>query len=267
MTVPAIWAVIPAAGRGTRFGGEVPKQYLDVAGQSLIAHALDALLSHPRVAGVGHLPLLRQGVGAGQPRLLLPLQQVDDYTSMEGGLLRGAFDRTSAGSHSPMTTNTAAASPSSFRPHSSVRSSEPRPDSSVGEPEPTMTKKGYRLKPSSDVRTNDIDKIDLDTGCPGWGPTSIPVGRKRCGELADLIVEPYGLHAPNDQPLLAPVDGLATHTSCRDRTDGVGTILLEDLHDGAQLCVWTDKHSIAAVHINSVTETGEVVIDYELWKS
>lgn len=181
--------------------------------------------------------------------------------------LRGAFDRTSAGSHSPMTTNTAAASPSSFRPHSSVRSSEPRPDSSVGEPEPTMTKKGYRLKPSSDVRTNDIDKIDLDTGCPGWGPTSIPVGRKRCGELADLIVEPYGLHAPNDQPLLAPVDGLATHTSCRDRTDGVGTILLEDLHDGAQLCVWTDKHSIAAVHINSVTETGEVVIDYELWKS
>ncbi|GAB3089499.1 2-C-methyl-D-erythritol 4-phosphate cytidylyltransferase [Lysobacter terrae] len=46
-----IWAVIPAAGRGTRFGGEVPKQYLEVAGQPLIAHALDALLSHPRVTG------------------------------------------------------------------------------------------------------------------------------------------------------------------------------------------------------------------------
>ncbi len=46
-----IWAVIPAAGRGTRFGGEVPKQYLEVAGKPLIAHALDALLSHPRVAG------------------------------------------------------------------------------------------------------------------------------------------------------------------------------------------------------------------------
>ncbi|GAA5080228.1 2-C-methyl-D-erythritol 4-phosphate cytidylyltransferase [Lysobacter panacisoli] len=46
-----IWAVIPAAGRGTRFGGEVPKQYLEVAGQPLIAHALDALLSHPRIAG------------------------------------------------------------------------------------------------------------------------------------------------------------------------------------------------------------------------
>lgn len=46
-----IWAVIPAAGRGTRFGGEVPKQYLEVAGRPLIAHALDALLSHPRIAG------------------------------------------------------------------------------------------------------------------------------------------------------------------------------------------------------------------------
>ena len=47
----AIWAVIPAAGRGKRFGGDVPKQYLEIAGQPLIAHALDALLSHPRVAG------------------------------------------------------------------------------------------------------------------------------------------------------------------------------------------------------------------------
>jgi 2-C-methyl-D-erythritol 4-phosphate cytidylyltransferase len=46
-----VWAVIPAAGRGTRFGGELPKQYLQVAGKPLIGHALDALLAHPRVAG------------------------------------------------------------------------------------------------------------------------------------------------------------------------------------------------------------------------
>ena len=46
-----IWAVLPAAGRGTRFGGDTPKQYLEVRGQSLLAHALDALLAHPRVAG------------------------------------------------------------------------------------------------------------------------------------------------------------------------------------------------------------------------
>jgi 2-C-methyl-D-erythritol 4-phosphate cytidylyltransferase len=46
-----IWAIVPAAGRGARFGGEVPKQYLPIAGEPLIAHALDALLAEPRVEG------------------------------------------------------------------------------------------------------------------------------------------------------------------------------------------------------------------------
>lgn len=46
------WAIVPAAGRGTRFGSELPKQYLDVDGEPLLAHALRALLSHPAVQGV-----------------------------------------------------------------------------------------------------------------------------------------------------------------------------------------------------------------------
>lgn len=46
-----IWAVVPAAGHGSRFGGEVPKQYLEVAGEPLLAHTLRALLAHPGVAG------------------------------------------------------------------------------------------------------------------------------------------------------------------------------------------------------------------------
>jgi len=46
------WAVVPAAGRGTRFGGESPKQYLDIAGTPLIAHTLHALLAHASVEGV-----------------------------------------------------------------------------------------------------------------------------------------------------------------------------------------------------------------------
>ncbi len=46
-----IWAVIPAAGRSRRFGDRVPKQYRRIAGRYLIQHALDALLSHPDVAG------------------------------------------------------------------------------------------------------------------------------------------------------------------------------------------------------------------------
>ena len=47
----SIWAVVPAAGRGSRFGGEVPKQYLEVAGRPMLAHTLEALLAHPAVAG------------------------------------------------------------------------------------------------------------------------------------------------------------------------------------------------------------------------
>lgn len=62
MTVPDIWAVIPAAGRGARFGGDIPKQYLEAAGQPLIAHALGALLAHPRVAGA------MVALAAGDPR-------------------------------------------------------------------------------------------------------------------------------------------------------------------------------------------------------
>ena len=46
------WAVLPAAGRGARFGGDVPKQYLEVGGEPLIAHALHALLAHPALDGV-----------------------------------------------------------------------------------------------------------------------------------------------------------------------------------------------------------------------
>ena len=45
------WAVVPAAGHGTRFGGDVPKHYLEVAGEPLLAHSLRALLAHPVVEG------------------------------------------------------------------------------------------------------------------------------------------------------------------------------------------------------------------------
>jgi 2-C-methyl-D-erythritol 4-phosphate cytidylyltransferase len=46
-----VWALVPAAGSGRRFGGEVPKQYLRAAGKPLIEHALEALLSHPGIGG------------------------------------------------------------------------------------------------------------------------------------------------------------------------------------------------------------------------
>jgi 2-C-methyl-D-erythritol 4-phosphate cytidylyltransferase len=46
------WAVMPAAGRGARFGAELPKQYLSLAGRPMIEHSLRALLGHPDVDGV-----------------------------------------------------------------------------------------------------------------------------------------------------------------------------------------------------------------------
>ena len=46
-----VWAIVPAAGRGQRFGGALPKQYVEVAGQPLIAHSLQTLLTHPVVCG------------------------------------------------------------------------------------------------------------------------------------------------------------------------------------------------------------------------
>lgn len=46
-----IWAIVPAAGSGARFGGRMPKQHVEAAGLPLIGHALMALLSHPGVRG------------------------------------------------------------------------------------------------------------------------------------------------------------------------------------------------------------------------
>ena len=47
----AHWCVVPAAGRGRRFGGDVPKQYLSIAGKPLVQHTLERLAAHPCVAG------------------------------------------------------------------------------------------------------------------------------------------------------------------------------------------------------------------------
>src|SRR5579875_1421304 len=48
----AIYALVVAAGRGTRFGGAVPKQYLPLGGRSLLAYSLAAFARHPRIRGV-----------------------------------------------------------------------------------------------------------------------------------------------------------------------------------------------------------------------
>src|SRR4051812_28226481 len=46
------YAVIVAAGRGARFGGDLPKQYLPLGGGSVLRHAVSAFAAHPRIDGV-----------------------------------------------------------------------------------------------------------------------------------------------------------------------------------------------------------------------
>lgn len=46
------WCVVPAAGHGRRFGSEVPKQYMPLAGQPLLVRTLERLAAHPRTLGL-----------------------------------------------------------------------------------------------------------------------------------------------------------------------------------------------------------------------
>lgn len=51
-STPRFWAVIPAAGSGRRMGGDIPKQYLRLAGRTVIEHTLHRLAGHPRIDGL-----------------------------------------------------------------------------------------------------------------------------------------------------------------------------------------------------------------------
>jgi 2-C-methyl-D-erythritol 4-phosphate cytidylyltransferase/2-C-methyl-D-erythritol 2,4-cyclodiphosphate synthase len=50
--MPSVYALVVAAGQGSRFGGPVPKQYLPLAGADVLRHAVSALAGHPRITDV-----------------------------------------------------------------------------------------------------------------------------------------------------------------------------------------------------------------------
>ncbi len=52
VTEPAVWVMIPAAGRGRRMGEATPKQYLPLAGRTVIDHTLACFTAHPRITGI-----------------------------------------------------------------------------------------------------------------------------------------------------------------------------------------------------------------------
>jgi 2-C-methyl-D-erythritol 4-phosphate cytidylyltransferase/2-C-methyl-D-erythritol 2,4-cyclodiphosphate synthase len=49
---PTVFALVVAAGRGTRAGGPVPKQYQTLAGRAILGHTLQAFLDEPSVDAV-----------------------------------------------------------------------------------------------------------------------------------------------------------------------------------------------------------------------
>ncbi len=46
------WAVIPAAGVGTRMQADIPKQYLSINNKTILARTLELFCSHPRIESV-----------------------------------------------------------------------------------------------------------------------------------------------------------------------------------------------------------------------
>lgn len=83
-------ALIVAAGRGARFGGSLPKQYQDLGGRPVLAHALSAFAGHPDVAAVRAVIHPRDRLlydRAADGLNLLPPVSGDD--TRQGSALRG----------------------------------------------------------------------------------------------------------------------------------------------------------------------------------
>ncbi|MFY0664188.1 MAG: 2-C-methyl-D-erythritol 4-phosphate cytidylyltransferase [Natronospirillum sp.] len=49
---PEFWVLIPAAGTGQRMQASIPKQYLEVAGKTVLQHTIDRLASVTGLAGI-----------------------------------------------------------------------------------------------------------------------------------------------------------------------------------------------------------------------
>jgi 2-C-methyl-D-erythritol 4-phosphate cytidylyltransferase len=92
-----VGVIVVAGGRGTRFGGDVPKQYLPVAGVPLLRRTLEPFLQHPDVRRIVLVlpptdveappPWLRELAG---PRLVLASGGAERADSVRAGL--GALD-------------------------------------------------------------------------------------------------------------------------------------------------------------------------------
>jgi 2-C-methyl-D-erythritol 4-phosphate cytidylyltransferase len=88
VTLVKVAALLLAAGRGTRFGGDVPKVYLPLAGKAVLLHAAERLR---QVVPAGGGPLVVVANAADRARHLAPLLPALDAlgaTVVDGGSTR-----------------------------------------------------------------------------------------------------------------------------------------------------------------------------------
>lgn len=85
-----MWAVLVAAGRGRRMGGELPKQYLKVAGKTLLEHSLQLLDQAARVEGIMLvLSSNDENWNALNPEIRTPLHVVSGGAERSDSVLAG----------------------------------------------------------------------------------------------------------------------------------------------------------------------------------
>lgn len=82
----SVWVVVPAAGRGRRFGAAVPKQYLELEGKPLLGHVLDLFLAAPGIDGV----VLAVAKDDDRWKALVPEAPPRPLMIVEGGATRAA---------------------------------------------------------------------------------------------------------------------------------------------------------------------------------
>ncbi|HLS19084.1 MAG TPA: bifunctional 2-C-methyl-D-erythritol 4-phosphate cytidylyltransferase/2-C-methyl-D-erythritol 2,4-cyclodiphosphate synthase, partial [Paracoccaceae bacterium] len=93
-----IAAIVVAAGQGTRFGGPIPKQYLDLAGEPVLTRTLRALLAVPIDAV---LVAIHQDARADYERAAAPLADKRLLPAVTGGATRADSVRNALEALSP----------------------------------------------------------------------------------------------------------------------------------------------------------------------
>jgi len=87
---PAVWAVVPAAGRGRRVGAESPKQYLDLLDRPVLAWSLQPLLDDARIQGlvlvVSPDDRRAPALAASIPGIILAIGGAERQDSVRAGL-------------------------------------------------------------------------------------------------------------------------------------------------------------------------------------